>query len=178
MTKKFEYTDIDGVKKEAEAFISSEFVTIAAPNSPVMTTSSGTIHPSLLPAVAVGKASTVVITRKASEPILRGELVRGSSPNHVELADPTLDIDSASVLGMATNDADTEDDVEILILGIITDSIFNIFGTNVPIFLDDAGGVTDVRPSSPTKNFLVDIGKSLGGGDILILIQKPITLGV
>lgn len=140
MTKKFEYTDIDGVKKEAEAFISSEFVTIAAPNSPVMTTSSGTIHPSLLPAVAVGKASTVVITRKASDPILRGELVRGSSPDHVELADPTLDMDSASVLGMAINDADTEDDVEILILGIITDSIFNIFGTNVPIFLDDAGG--------------------------------------
>lgn len=177
MTRKFEYTDIDGIKKEAEAFIASEFVTIAAPNSPVMTTSSGTIHPSLLPAVAVGKATTVVISRTASEPILRGELVRGSSPNHVELADPTGDIDSASVLGMALNDANTSDEVEILILGIITDSIFNIFGTNVPIFLDDAGGVTDVRPSSPSKKFLVDIGKSLGGGDILILIQKPVTLG-
>jgi hypothetical protein len=178
VTKKFEYTDIDGIKKEAETFIASEFVTVAAPNSPVMTTSSGTIHPSLLPPVAVGKAATVVITRKASEPILRGELVRGSSPNHVELADPTLDIDSASVLGMAITDAGIEDDVEILILGIITDSIFNVFGTNVPIFLDDAGGVTDVRPTVPTKNFLVDIGKSLGGGDILIFIQKPVSLGV
>ena len=178
MTQKFEYTDIDGIKKEAESFIVSDFVTIAAPNSPVMTTSSGTIHPSLLPAVAVGKASTVVITRKASEPILRGELVRGSSPNHVELADPTSDSESASVLGMALNAAAIEDDVEILILGVITDSIFNIFGTNVPIFLDDDGGVTDIRPSSPSKNFLVDIGKSLGGGDILILIQKPVTLGV
>lgn len=49
MTKRFEYTDIDGKLKEAEAFITSEYTTTPAPNAPIKTLPSGLLHPSLIP---------------------------------------------------------------------------------------------------------------------------------
>lgn len=177
--KKFKYTDITTNRQaEASAYEVSDFTIIASPSKPVITQADGTLHPSLLPPVAVGKAATVVITRKANEEILRGQLVRASSPNYVEIADPTMDLDSANVLGIALTDVVQHDDVEIQILGIMTDALFNIFGPNDPLFLDEDGGITNVKPTVPGKNYLTDIGKSLGGGDILVLIQKPVALGV
>ena len=178
MTKKFEYTDIDGRKKEAEAFIASEYITISAPNSPVMTKANGLLDPSIIPPTAVGKSSSIVIDRIASGTILRGDVVRASTLNHVSIADPTTNLDSATGLGVALNDADDTEAVEVLILGIITDPIFNVFSVNETLFLDEAGGITNVKPTSPTRNFLLIIGKSLGGNEVFINLQSPITLGV
>lgn len=178
MTKRFEYTDIDGIIKEAEAFIASEFVTTATPNSPVMTGPSGVIDASLLPAVAQAKASKITINRTASEPILRGDIVRATTANHVGLADPTIDLDNALVLGVAQNDADVGDTVEVLLLGVMTDLLFGVFSPQSILFLDDAGGVTDVKPLAPAKKYLVIIGKALGGNDILVSISTPTAIGV
>jgi len=178
VTKRFEYTDTDGRLKEAEAFIASEFVTTSAPNSPVMTTASGTIHPSLIPPVSQAKASTLVITRVATGSILRGDLVRATSSNHVGVADPTSTLASANVLGMAQNDALDGEDVEILILGILSDPIFSVFATNTILFLDDLGGLTDVKPTKPSKNYLVIVGKALGGNEVFVNISTPVALGV
>jgi hypothetical protein len=178
MTKKFEYTDIDGIKKEAETFISSEFVTTSAPNSPVMTKANGLLDPSIIPPTAVGKSASLVIDRIASGTILRGDVVKASTTNHVSIADPTSDLDSASGLGVALNDADDSEPVEVLILGIISDPIFNVFSVNEVLFLDEAGGITNVKPTKPSRNFLLIIGKSLGGNEVFVNLQSPITLGV
>ena len=176
MTKRFEYTDVDGILKEAEAFIASEFVTTSAPNSPVLTGPTGTIHPSLLPAIAQAKAASLVIDRIASGTILRGDLVRASTLNHVTIADSASTVEDAYVLGAALNDADDGEDVEVLILGIISDPIFSVFAVNSTLFLDESGGVTDVRPTKPTKNYSTIIGKSLGGNELLVNIFPPTQL--
>ncbi len=176
MTKRFEYTDIDGILKEAETFIASEFITVSAPNAPVKTLATGKLDSSLLPETTMAKAATLVIDRLASTTILRGDLVRASSPNHVDIADPTGVFSDSQVLGMALNDADSEEAVEVLILGIVTDALFSAFAVNAPLFLDDLGGVTDDKPTKPAKNFLVSVGKALGANQILINIQSPITL--
>lgn len=178
MTKKFEYTDVDGIKKEAEAFIASEFITVSAPNSPVMTKANGLLDPSIIPATAVGKSASLVIDRIATGAILRGDIVRASTLNHVSIADPTTNLDSATGLGIALNDADDSEPVEVLILGVITDPIFSVFSVNETLFLDEAGGITNIKPSQPTRNFLLIIGKSLGGNEVFINLQSPITLGV
>lgn len=176
MTKRFEYTDIDGVLKEAEAYIASEFVTTTSPNSPIKTLPSGLIDPSLLPPVSMAKASTLVIDRIAEGAILRGDLVRAFSPGRVTVADPTSNRESAEVLGLALNDAADTENVEVLILGIITDSLFSVFAVNEVLFLDDAGGITNVRPTKPSKNYLVNVGKALGSNEIFVNVQQPITL--
>ena len=176
MTKRFEYTDVDGILKEAEAFIASEFVTTSAPNSPVMTGPGGQIHPSLLPSVLQAKASSLVITRIATGTILRGDLVRASTFNHVTISDPTGTLEEAYVFGMAMADADDSEEVEVLLLGVITDPLFSVFAVNSTLFLDETGGVTDIRPSKPSKNFSTIIGKALGGNEILVNIQTPVTL--
>lgn len=177
MTKKFEYRDIDGKRKEAETYTASEFVQISSPLSPIMTGPTGTIHPSLLPSSSIAKAASLVITRKAAITIQKGELVRASSPGYVTLADPTLGYSEASVLGIANTSGNANDDIEIMLLGVFADASLSIFPVDSPLFLDDMGGITDERPEKPSKNYLVDIGKSLGGGEILLFIQKPLVLG-
>lgn len=176
MTKRFEYTDIDGILKEAETYIVSDYITTSFPSSPIKTLPTGKIDASLLPETTMAKAATLVIDRLASSAMLRGDLVVASSPNHVDVADPTGLITDAQVLGMALNDADSEEAVEVLILGVVTDALFSAFAVNAPLFLDDAGGVTDEKPLYPTKKFLVTIGKALGANQILVNVQSPITL--
>jgi hypothetical protein len=177
MTKKFEFTDIDGIKKEAEAFIASEFITVSAPNSPVKTKANGLLDPSIIPPTAVGKSSSLVLDRIASGPILRGDVVRANSSNHVSVADPTTNLDSSYGLGVALNDADNLESVEVLVLGIISDPIFSVFSVNETLFLDESGGITNVKPTQPSRNFLLIIGKSLGGNEVFVNLGTPITLG-
>jgi len=176
VTKRFEYTDVDGILKEAEAFIASEFVTTSAPNSPVLTGPTGTIHPSLLPAVAQAKAASLVIDRIATGTILRGDLVRASTVNHVVVADATGTLEDAYVLGLALNDADDTENVEILLLGVISDPLFSVFAVNSTLFLDEDGGVTDIKPTKPLRNYSTIVGKALGGNEILINVSTPTTL--
>jgi len=126
----------------------------------------------------VERAAKLTITRIAAEPILTGEPVYSSSTGFVSVADPTGTSHEANVLGIAMSDANTNDSVDILILGVISDPIFSVFSPSSPLFLDDNGGVTDVRPAFPAKNYLTILGKSLGGNDIFISIASPLALGV
>lgn len=178
MTKRFEYTDIDGIKKEAEAYISSDFTFLSSPNSPVITGPSGTLHPSVIPAVTQAKATSLVITRIASENILRGDALTATTSNHVGLADNELGLSDASVLGVALEDASVGEEVEILILGIMSDVLFSGFAVNALLFLDSSGGITDEKPSTLPKKYLTIIGKSLGGTEILVNVSTPSALGV
>lgn len=175
MTKKFEYTDVDGKIKEAETYIASEFVSVATPNSPVKTLGTGKIDNSFIP--ATGKSATLVVDRIATGSILRGELVRPTTPGHVGVADPALSIDEASVLGIALGDALDTETVEVLILGVISDPIFSVFAVNSILFLDDSGGVTDIKPTKPLKNYLTIVGRALGSNEIFINVSQPVTLG-
>lgn len=177
MTQKFEYTDTDGIKKEAEAYVTTDFVFLSAPNSPVVTGPDGRLSPTVLPLTGVGKSASLVILRKASENMLRGDIVRASTANHVAIADPTTDRQSAAALGMVLGDAAMETDVEVLLIGTILDPIFSIFSSDDILFLDEQGSVTNVRPSKPTKNYLTVVGKALGGNEILVQIETPKTLG-
>ena len=56
MTKRFEYTDVDSKLKEAEAYITSDFVTTATPNRPAITLPSGQFDSSLIPGATTAAA--------------------------------------------------------------------------------------------------------------------------
>jgi hypothetical protein len=179
MTVKVLYIDVDGITKEEIVYRSSDYTLIAAPNKPVITGSGGTLHPSLLPSTPVGKSASLVLDRTAGEDILKGDLVRATTSEKVLIADPnTTSIQDATVLGIALNDALLDEPIEVLVLGIVTDASFSVFQVNAPLFLDLDGAITDERPLYPDKKFLCYVGKSLGGGDILIDINPPTTLGV
>lgn len=176
MTKRFEYTDIDGILKEAEAYIVSDFTSTFAVNSPVKTNADGVIDPSLLPPSI--SATSLTIKRKASEPILKGDAVYSTGSDLVGVADNNTTINKANVLGIALNAANTGEDILILIFGTMTDPIYSVFAVNSVLFLDEFGGITDEKPTQPSRKFLSVIGKSLGGSDILVNVSLPITLGV
>ena len=177
MTKNFEYTDIDGIKKEAAAFVASEFVSVASPFSPVMTGLDGRLNESLMPLTPVAKASSLVIRRKAQVPILRGDLVRASIPSYVTIADSNIDSVSSRVLGIALEDSDVDGELEILLLGTMIDPIFSGFLPDDVLFLDEQGGVTNERPTLPSRKYLTIVEKALGGNEILIQIETAKTLG-
>jgi hypothetical protein len=178
MTVKVLYIDIDGATKEESVYRQSDYTVSASPDKPVLTTGTGTLHPSLIPSTPVGKSASLVLDRVAGEDILKGDLVRASTGNKVIIADPnTSSIQDATVLGIALNGALNNEPVEVLVLGIVNDVDFSVFSVNSPLFLDLDGGITDERPVSPSKKYLCYIGKSLGGGDIFINISNPTTLG-
>jgi hypothetical protein len=177
--KKFIYIDdISGSEKEQFAYEVSDFVTIATPDSPVKTLPSGTLHPSLIPATPIGAATSLVVSRIAEGDILKGDVVRASDTlGKVQVADSNTLIEDATVMGLATNDALDGETVEVIVLGVITDAIFNVFPVNAALFLDLGGAITDDRPIGPGRKFLTYIGKSLGGGDVLVTVNPPITIG-
>ena len=82
-------------------------------DSPVKTGPDGTIDPSLLPTDPVVQVSKLSVIRKATGSIIRGDLVRTSTFNHVIPADSTETLDDAVVFGLAMNNAENEEDVEI-----------------------------------------------------------------
>lgn len=173
--KKFLYTDdVTSRTTEGMGYLASEFTVIAAPNSPVMTGSNGLLDPSIIPAQSQSQATKLVISRIAKGDIVRGDAVRSYTLNTVTLADPTTNRNSASVLGVALNNAGDGVSVEVLILGIISDSIFSVFSVNTSLYLDVQGGITDERRIS---GYLTPIGKCLGGGEVLVNVLEPITLG-
>lgn len=179
MTVKFQYTNNLGINTEAEAFTTSEFVTIQAPNSPVMTGANGKIDASLLPETAMAKAASLVVTRKCHGSISRGDAVSPYTSGFVQIADSKLTIDEASVFGIALQSGTEGQDIEIIISGIMIDALFSVFAVNDYLFLDDNGAITNDRPLSSTgHNFLTDVAKALGGNEIFVNIGKPIKLGV
>lgn len=178
MTKRFQYTDIDGILKEAEAYISGDFISIGSgavdAAKPVITNASGVIDTSLLPASLNAKAASLVVDRIASEDILRGDFVCATTINHVGLAAQDTTIDKALVMGAALNDANSGENVEVLLIGVLSDALFSGFSVNDLLFLDTDGAITNTKP---TNKYLTIVGRALGNNEILIFIQQPTVLG-
>ena len=126
-------------------------------------------------AVDAESATKLKVTRTAGEDILASEIVRASSATEVLLATgDTSNKEEAQVFGVAEADALLGEDVDIILLGVITDSAFSVFNVNDPLFLDADGGITNVKRLS---GFHVPIGKALGGDDILFQAANPIVIG-
>ena len=167
MPTKFVYINAQNIKTEESVYIASEFVSTGpAVSVPVITGTNGLISNTLLPAAAgaVESATKLKITRIAQEDILTGEVVRAFSSTHVSLATGDSTKAEAMVLGVADNDALIGQDVDIILLGVVTDAEFSVFTLNDPLFLDINGNVTNTKR---TTGYHVDVGKSLGGSDIL-----------
>lgn len=177
--KKFIYINIDGREKEELSYEVADFTSIAAPSSPVITTPAGTLDPSLIPATILPKSSKLMIERVAGEDIVFGEIVTSSDNfGEVILADANTNAKSATVLGVATQTKNATETIEILVLGVFYDPAYSAFPVNSQLFLDLDGAITNDRPTSPSRKYLTNIGKSLGGGEVLINPANPIQLGV
>ena len=124
-------------------------------------------------AVNVESATKLKITRTAQEDILAGEVVRAFSDTHVSLATADSTRSDAMVLGIAEADALTGADVDVILLGVITDAAFAVFGLNDPLFLDVDGGITNVKR---TSGYHVTVGKALGGNNILFQSGNPVVI--
>ena len=121
--------------------------------------------------------SILSVTRLSAEEIQIGDVLKSDGNGYVSLADSNEDLTHANVLGIATTAANEEENVDVILFGVISNSLFNAFGVNSLLFLDINGGITDEVPKSPDYKFLTIIGKSLGNGEILIEIKTPIVLG-
>lgn len=179
MTVKFQYTDNLGRNTEAEAYLASEFVNVAAPNAPVKTRSDGTIHPDMIPTTTLAKATKVVIVRKCSQPIAKGDLVSPFTSGYVQLSDSKLTLEEAYSLGVALQDGDAEDDIEILVFGIMVDTLFSVFAVHDLLFVDEDGAITNEKPDSTLGHkFQTPVGKALGGNEVFINVGMPTRIGV
>jgi hypothetical protein len=115
----------------------------------------------------------------AGEDIIYGEIVTSSDNfGEVVLADANTTAKAATVLGVATQTKNATETIEILVLGVFVDAAYSAFPVNAQLFLDLDGAITDDRPISPSRKYLTNIGKSLGGGEVLINPANPIQLGV
>ncbi len=173
--KRFLYKDSFNRTTEANNYEPSDFISSYSPtgaSKPIITGLDGLIDASLIPAAP---ASSLQLTRIAQEAITKGDNVYSVSNTHVGVADYNLTLAKAMVLGVAANDALAGENVLVVVLGVINDSIFNIFAVNRPLYLDAAGGMTDEKP---TAGYLVPVGKSLGSGYIIINPGYPSRLGV
>jgi hypothetical protein len=175
--RNFEYTDVDGIKKEASAYTTGSFVTTSTPDSPAITGSNGKFDASLIPSQVAAKAASLIIDRVASEQIFAGDLVYSTGTNEIGMADNSIDLDEAKVMGLALNAALQTETVEVLILGVANSIDYSVFTANDILFLDELGGITNVRPTVPDAKYLVQVGKSLGGNEILVEIKLPTVLG-
>ena len=115
-------------------------------------------------------ATKLKITRIAQEAITVSEVVKAFSSTQCALATGDTIKADAMVLGIADNSAAIGEDVDIILLGVVTDAIFSVFTLNDPLFLDEDGGITNVKR---TSGFHVAVGKSLGGNDILFQSSLP-----
>ena len=118
-------------------------------------------------------ATKLKITRIAQEPILSQEVVKAYSDTHVNLATANLLRDNATVLGVSDNDAAVGENVDIILLGVVSNPAFSVFSLHDPLFLDVDGGITNVKR---TTGFHTIVGECLGGNQILFKAEKPITL--
>lgn len=113
-------------------------------------------------------------TKTADEDLLSGECVRIINASTVALADPLGSVFDAIVYGVTMNDAAKGANVLVLTLGPLYNDAFAGFEPNKLLFLDEMGGITDVRR---TDKILTTIGKSLGNGWIYVKPEIPHILG-
>lgn len=170
--RKFLYLTSDNKRSESNAFEVNDFISSYSPtpSKPIITGLDGLISPSLLPSVP---ASSLQLVRTASNTIAAGDVVRAVSNTHVTPANYDTTLQDATVLGVATSNASAGQSVTVVVLGVITYPIFNIFPVNAILFLEEDGAITDTRPLS---GYLTQVGKSLGGGSIMVTIGTPTVL--
>lgn len=120
-----------------------------------------------------GPSSYLASIKTAQSAIVAGDPVFFTSLSSVAPARADTTLDHALVGGIALNDALPGSQVIVATWGEIFDAIFSIFPVNTLLFLDAVGGVTDTRQ---TTGFHVPLGVSLGGGGILLNINKPTKL--
>jgi hypothetical protein len=170
--KKFVFIDSSNRRGESEGYDTTDFIYQFTGNTfePIKTNASGIIDSSLLPIVS---ASSLQLTKIAQMTIVQGDAVRAFSDTHVVQASQDSTLEAASVLGVAMNSAIAGQPVTLLVLGIYTLPLFNIFPVNSPLFLDVNGGLSDDRP---TTGFKTTVGKSLGNGSIMVQIGEPTQL--
>lgn len=115
----------------------------------------------------------LIVQRFASEPILKFEIVSATGTTTVKLAHNNTTADDAFVVGMALNDANTGEKVDVLIMGVVSDPSFAVFGLNATLFLDVDGGITDIKPVLPAATSTTILGRSFGSGDVFVNVQRP-----
>jgi hypothetical protein len=118
-------------------------------------------------------AAKLQISRVATTAIVAGDAIKADSNTHVSPASQDGTVDEATVIGFALSSVSAGAVVDIVIFGVLTNAVFNIFPVNKLLFLDVDGAITDVRP---LINNLTEVGKSLGSGDIFISIKTPVVL--
>ena len=125
-------------------------------------------------ATAINDSATKLkITRLASEEIFTDDVVKAFSSTHCAVSNANTNADNATVLGIAENDAAIGEDVDIVLLGVISSTSFSVFSLNDPLFLDLDGTITNTKR---TSGYHVVIGDSLGGNDIMFRPEKPVTI--
>src|SRR5574343_586629 len=126
--KKFIYRDNVNKHQESNAFEVNDHIYTynVSFGKPILTRpDTGLIDSSLLPLTL--PASSLQLTKIASEAILAGDCVIATSDTHVGLATYDSTKADATVFGIATKDADPGESVIVVLLGVINNSIFNIF---------------------------------------------------
>ena len=121
----------------------------------------------------------LVVSRKAAEQIYKTDIVSAitvSGETRVKLGANNLTANDAFALGMSLTDAAAGQMVDVLIMGVVKDDVFNAFPLNSTVYLDTDGGTTDIAPSLPLATSRTIIGRSLGSGEILVNVQRPLFL--
>lgn len=116
----------------------------------------------------------VVVSRVLDVDVVYGDVVSPTSVGHVGLADATLTISEATALGICLSVGVIGQRIDILVLGVLSHSMFEVFDVNDQLYLDESGGITNIRR---VDKFLTPIGKCLGLGEILVDVGRPTVLG-
>ena len=124
-------------------------------------------------AMTADSSTYLIVQRIAAENIVRTDVLSWNSVGQVKLASNNTTPDDAYVVGMALNDALTGALVDVLVMGIINDPVFNTFPLNATIFLDTAGATTDIKPERPTATSTTVVGRSYGNGEVFINPLRP-----
>lgn len=118
-------------------------------------------------------ARRVSIIRTAAESISALQFVYSLIDGTIAVAD-NEDLDKSYVIGIALNAGVQGEEIEVLIMGAIKDSMFSSLQQNLPILLNNSGHATNDVPTTGTSVYL---GVCLGDSTIKINIREPILLG-
>jgi hypothetical protein len=124
--------------------------------------------------ITADNSTYLVIQRIASESIIRTDVVAYNNMGEIKLANNNTTVDDAFVVGMALNNGNIGDLIDVLVMGIINDPIFNVFPLNSTIFLDTIGATTDVKPVPPSASSTTVVGRSYGNGEVFINPLRPV----
>lgn len=122
----------------------------------------------------VENAQRLVLTRIASTNISALKVVTASSPTEVVVSSPDT-YSNAKALGITLTAATVGTPITILMFGKLSD-VTLVFPLNAPLFLNALGSLTDVSPEVQGIAHHVQIGHSLGSGEVFLNIREPIAI--